>query len=247
MTKTLAILIALMAAPAAAAAIADQPVRLKRSPPVAKGIASMPRIMANNGDHVATRINRALAIASQISGCDCRKGYWHRTVAVTMRGPRYLSLLAYDDWYCGGAYPDTDQVALVFNLAIGAPPDWQALFPAGFVEASGAGPGGNESTPVSVGSSALWKLYNERAAALPNDKECSDVLKDPPDANLMLWPDAEGDGLAMQPSSFPHVVKACGAPITIPTSELRQLGVDGEFLAALHEAHQRGWYDKTQR
>ena len=170
MTKTLAILIMLMVASSAAAAIADQPVRLKRSPPVAKGIASMPRIMANNGDPVVARINRALAIASQISGCDSRKGYWHRTVAVTMRGPRYLSLLAYDDWYCGGAYPDTDQMALVFNLATGAPPDWKALFPAGFVESSGAGPGGNE-VDAGLGRivGALEALY--RASGSPSQRQ----------------------------------------------------------------------------
>jgi hypothetical protein len=51
-------------------------------------------------------------------------GEWQRTVKVTMRGPRFLSMVAMDGMYCGDAYPDDDLVVLVFNLETGEPVDW---------------------------------------------------------------------------------------------------------------------------
>ncbi len=60
---------------------------------------------------------------------------------------------------------------------------------------------------------------------------------------LMLWPDAGADGLTVQQADFPHVVKACGPPITIALPELRKLGGAPAFA----EAHRYGWYDKAAR
>src|SRR5277367_5886663 len=48
-------------------------------------------------------------------GKDPTSGDWTRKVEVTMDGPRFLSLLATDESFCGGAYPDSDQMALVFD------------------------------------------------------------------------------------------------------------------------------------
>ena len=139
-----------------------------------------------------------------------------------MRGPRYLSLLAHDDFYCGGAYPDTDQIALVFDLRTGAPINWKRLFPAGFIDAAGPSPGGGESQPITVSSSALWKLYAQMAAADLKNKDCADVLANPSGVGtgLMLWPDDETDGLSIQQADFPHVVKACGPAETIHRHDL---------------------------
>lgn len=231
-----------------AAAPAARPVRLKPLPPAAPGIAAFPRVVASPGDAAAARINRALAQADRRPGCGDQKGTWNRTVAVTMRGPRTLSLLASDDWYCGGAYPDTNQVALVFDLKTGAPIAWKKILPPALVEQAAPDPGGTEADPVMVTSPALWAIY-AKAAALGAGKECADVLKDPAGlgTSLMLWPDAGADGLAVQPADFPHAVKACGPPVTLAVPELRKLGVTPAFIAEIAEAHRRGWYGKSAR
>ena len=242
------VLTALAAGILIAAAPADRPVRLKAPPPVAPGIAAFPRVVARPGDAAAARIDRALVQADQQPGCGDQKGAWNRRIAVTMRGPRTLSLLAYDDWYCGGPYPDTDQVALVFDLATGAPIDWKKILPPALVTQAAPDPGGTDADPVLVTSPALWGLY-AKAAALLDDKECAAVLKDPAGlgTRLMLWPDAEADGLIVQQADFPHVVTACGPPITIALPELRKLGVAPAFIEAIDEAHRRGWYDKSAK
>ncbi|HVC51521.1 MAG TPA: hypothetical protein VND87_05835 [Stellaceae bacterium] len=233
-----------LASPADAAG----PATLKPAPPVAKGIAAFPHLVGKPGDQAVARINRALGQAEAGLGCDDPKYDWNRTVAVTMRGPHYLSYIAMDDYYCGGAYPDTDTVALVFALATGAPIDWKTLFPAGIVSAAGTGPGNPDSQPVTVTSDTLWKLYAKTAAAMLNDRQCAEVLNNPPwqGTGLMLWPDAAAEGIVMMAADFPHVVKACGPPVTLAMPEMRKLGVEPAFLADLAEAHRNGWFDKSK-
>lgn len=232
---------------ATAARAADGPVTLREAKPVAHGIAAFPKIVAPKGE-AATRINRALEGADDSVdrlAADC-KHYtgWHRGVGVTMRGPRYLSLLADDDWYCGGAYPDTEITALVFDLSTGAPIDWMKLFPAGFIGKAGPSPGGGASDPIGIESPKLWDLFVTAANAAEHD-ECDAVRNDPSGSGtrLMIWPDAKDDGIAVFAIDFPHVVKACAGPATIPTGELRKLGVDAALLGAIDEAHRKGGYD----
>jgi len=215
-------------------------------PAVATGIAAFPRVARGKA---AARINKALTAAEQGLGCDTPKGGWTRTAAVTMRGPHYLSYVATDDYYCGGAYPDTDTVALVFALATGAPIDWRALFPAGIVSADGTGPGNPDSQPVTVTSDALWRRYAKLAAPASSIKDCAGVLDSPSGlgTGLMLWPDAAAEGIVMMAADFPHVVKACGPPVTLAMPELQKLGVQPAFLAGLAEAHRNGWFDRTKK
>jgi hypothetical protein len=91
-------------------------------------------------------------------------------------------------------------------------------------------------------SDALTKLYIPLAG---NDAECRDVLTNW-DGRLgfRLWPEAAADGIAIQPGNLPHVVEACGPPVTIGLSELRKLGIEPALLDTIDEAHRRGWYDK---
>ena len=244
------LLLAMLAAAGFATALAraDEPVRLKPSRPVARGIAAFPRVTGKTGDAAPTRINRALAQADRFPGCTGHKGGWERWITVTMRGPRYLSLLASDNWDCGGPHPDTNLTALVFDLATGSPIDWKKLLPPELVEQTRPDPDQPKTGAVAVTSATLWKLYEKGASAEQSDKECAEVRADPSwGTDLTLWPDAEADGLVLMQTSFPHVVKACGPPITITAPELRQLGIDTAFIEALDEAHRRGWYDKTPK
>ncbi|MGH7068259.1 MAG: hypothetical protein ACREEU_10805 [Acetobacteraceae bacterium] len=141
-----------------AAAPADRPIRLKTLPPIAPGIAAFPRVVAAPGNAAAARINRALAQADRRPSCGDQKGTWNREIIAMMRGPRFLSLFASDDWYCGGPYPGTDQVALVFDLATGAPIAWKKILPPALVERAAPDPGGTEANPVLVTSRALWTI-----------------------------------------------------------------------------------------
>jgi hypothetical protein len=226
----------------------DAPVTMRAPKPVAHGIAAFPRI-AKPLDAAAAKINRALegadaSVDRLAVDCNHYKG-WQRNVAVTMQGPRYLSLLAGDSWYCGGAYPDTDLTALVFDLSSGTPIDWVKLFPADLIAKAGPSPGGGVSDPILIGSPKLWDLFVKTANAAEHD-ECDDVRNKAADfgTTLMIWPDAKDDAIDLVAAEFPHVVKACIGPATVPTAELRKLGIDAALLDAIDEAHAKGWYDE---
>lgn len=234
------------AALATTVAVAGQPAALKGSTAMRRGVAAFPHLVAKRGDQAAARINRALKKADDAAVEGMCKDY-RRRVRVTMRGPRYLSVLASDDWYCGGAYLDSSEKALVFELATGAPADWKKILSAALVETVATRTGGDVSDPVLVTSSALWTLYAKRARQV--NKACADVFADATTlgTSLMVWPDAEADGLGLQAWDWPHVVKACAAPIIVAVPELRKLGVRARFLDAIVEAHRRGWYDKSKK
>ncbi|HEY1795410.1 MAG TPA: hypothetical protein VGG57_04770 [Stellaceae bacterium] len=236
---------------AAIARADDARVVLRDAKPVAHGIAAFPKIVAPKSE-AATRVNRALegadASVDRVAvDCNHYKG-WHRTVSVTMGGPRYLSLLASDDWYCGGAYPDTEFTALVFDLSTGAPIDWMKLFPADFIGKAGPSPGGGVSDPIGIESPRLWDLFVKTANAAEHD-DCNDVRSDPSGSGtrLMIWPNAKDGGIDLFAAEFPHVVKACAGPATLPTAELRKLGADAALLDAIDEAHAKGWYDDRKQ
>jgi hypothetical protein len=241
------VLIACGLAAAAVARAGDEPATMREAKPVARGIAAFPRI-AKPLDAAAATINHALAGADASVdrlAVDC-KHYtgWHRGVSVTMRGPRYVSLLASDDWYCGGAYPDTDLTALVFDLSSGAPIDWTKLFPPSLIATAGPSPGGGVSDPILIGSPRLWDFFVKTANTAEHD-ECSDVRSSPAGSStaLMIWPNVKDDGIDLFAHEFPHVIKACAGPATVPTAEWRKLGVDAALLDAIDEAHAKGWYD----
>ena len=241
-------LFATIVAAALGTSVADagQAVALKPSPAIRRGVAAFPRLVAKPGDEVASRINRALKKADDVAVEGMCKDY-SRQVRVTMRGPRYLSLLASDSWYCGGAYPDSSERAPVYDLATGAPADWKKMLSAALIETAATSPGGGDGDPVLVTSSTLWNLYAKRAQQ--GNKACADVFADATTigTGLMVWLDAKADGLGLQAWDWPHVVKACAAPITVATAELRRLGVQAAFLDAIDEAHRRGWYDKPTK
>src|SRR5262245_19976125 len=114
----------------ATTAAADPAPALRNSPDLAKGVAAFPRLEGNSKAVLA--INRALdaadaQAATEAKGCiedSDGKGSWKRDVEVTLKSARFISFRANDDYYCGGPYPDTSVLALVFDLNTGAPVDW---------------------------------------------------------------------------------------------------------------------------
>lgn len=226
-----------------AAASADGPAPLKLLPPLAKGVDSLPRLIGKPGNHAVARIN--LALARKDAEIPCRTSRKDRTsyargVVVTMRGPRYLSVLTSENWFCGGPYPtDGENTALVYDLATGARADWKRLLPPELVQKL---IDYNDVGEGLVVSAALTARYIPSST---DDAQCRSAIAHwSGGLGFMLWPDARADGIAIQPKNLPHVVAACGPEVVIGARELRKLGVAPSLLDAIDEAHRRGWYDK---
>jgi hypothetical protein len=221
-------------------------IKLKKLPPVAINVAAFPRLVAGADPAIVKRINKLLARGDgrvRNAARDClrmgrKRADWSRKVSVTMQGPRYVSFVASDDYYCGGAYPDTSTVALVFDLNTGGSVDWTKLLPE-LAQRTGADTAGDGSTTLgTVSSDRLSDLYRDLAKRGGGDPECVDALKET-ELNFLLWPDAKQDGLVVQPD-LAHVIAACGPALPIPLETLRSLGVDAGFLKAIAAAHRQG-------
>ncbi|MGA7657409.1 MAG: hypothetical protein WCA96_11590 [Methylocella sp.] len=220
-------------------------IKLRKLPPVAINVAAFPRLVAGADPAIVKRINKLLARGDgrvRNAARDClrmgrKRADWSRKVSVTMQGPRYLSFVASDDYYCGGAYPDTSTVALVFDLNTGGLVDWAKLLPE-LAQRTGADTAGDGSTLGTVSSGRLSDLYRDLAKRGGGVPECVDSLKET-EMNFLLWPDTKQDGLVVQPD-LAHVIAACGPALPIPLQTLRSLGVNAEFVKAIDAAHRQG-------
>jgi len=221
-------------------------IKLRKLPPVAINVAAFPRLVAGADPAIVKRINKLLARGDgrvRNAARDClrmgrKRADWSRKVSMTMQGPRYVSLVASDDYYCGGAYPDTSTVALVFDLNTGGLVDWTKLLPE-LAQRTGADTAGDGSTLGTVSSDRLSDLYRDMAKRGDGEPECVDALKET-ELNFLLWPDEKQDGLVVQPAGLLHVISACGPALPIPLQTLRSLGVDAEFVKAIDAAHRQG-------
>ena len=168
-----------------------------------------------------------------------KRADWSRKVSVTMQGPRYVSFVASDDYYCGGAYPDTSTVALVFDLNTGGSVDWTKLLPE-LAQRTGADTAGDGSTTLgTVSSDRLSDLYKDLAKAAAAIRNTSTPLRkqsDPPLAGRKAGRLGRTAGLG-----------ACDRSLRTRASKsvetLRSLGVDAGFLKAIAAAHRQGGED----
>lgn len=252
--KSLFVVVAGLIVFAAQARAADAPVQLKPSPDIAQGIVAFPRLVAAADDKAAQRINHAfdkLDESARQEQKDCLANVdkpsdadYERTIWVTMQGPRYLGFLVNNSADCGGAHPSVSLTALVYDLASGAPVNWQRLLPKAMVQGTSTDTDVAGTTVGFVTSKKLQSLWLEaEATANPIDSDCQDADNDPKLA-LSLYPDAKAGGLAVQPGDFPHVIQACADANVIPTATLRPLGVDAGLLDAIDAAHAGGFFDK---
>ena len=241
--------------PIAASASAQTMVRLVRQPGIATGVTAFPRLAP--GGAPAAAINDALSAADarvRTAAAECRTALaashpgpgrhaWTRRVTVTMRGPRYLALLAEDDADCGGLYPNADRFALVYDLQTGQPPNWARLLPNALVRTVSVETGLDETPIGMVDGPALKSLYLAQAgpAAAKVDDRCVESLQQMA-GPFALWPDARQGGLVVQPLRLPHAMAACGVPALLGVAALRWQGVQPSLLDAIGRAHQDGRY-----
>lgn len=223
-------------------------IRLAPQPALGAGLAAFPRIATPEGP-ASQRINQALTAADvrlRTAAKDCaanasdpKDADWQRTVTVPMRGPGYLTLVATDSLFCGGAHPDSDSFALAYDLHTGAPLNWERLLPKTLAGKATLDTAADGTRLGVLASPALTALYLKLSKP---DADCASALHDT-DLQFILWPDAARQGVAMQPSGLPHVIAACGDDAVIPLATLRTLGVEPALLDAIAAGHQAGLYD----
>ena len=157
---------------------------------------------------------------------------WERTIAITMTGPRFLSIVAIDGFvFCGGAHPDRDTLAMVFDLTTGKPANWMNLIGKS-ANASAYSDTNSDGTTVGALIVPALRVMTQAKA----DKECKDAFRNP--QSYQLWPDAKSGTLTAEPFGLPHVVAACADDITLTPDQARKVGFDETLLSAIAQAHQ---------
>jgi hypothetical protein len=249
LARALAIATVLAAAPAGAA---DGIVRMQPRPELAKDLAAFPRIAAPV-DAAASRINVAvgrLDVTVHKAVTDCRKqggaqAWWERTVAVTMPGPHFLSYRATDNVFCGGAHPNVGTMAIVYDLATGAPVDWTKLLPPALTGTVSLAEEMDGTKMVRLASKRLHALYLARyrprsgnAKADAEDDECREAVaqSDAGPPAMIVWLDATEGGLALS-FDLPHVVQACADEVVISAADLRREGAAPDLVDAIEKAY----------
>jgi hypothetical protein len=225
---------------------AGQTVRMASARQMRKDVDAWPLIAHPKGP-AELRINTTLthlngSFADKVRDCLSGKfawskdsfdgGEWQRTIKITMRGPRFLSMTAVDGFSCGTAHPDDDLVVLVFNLETGEQVDWSALVP----KSAGASLpknvlGDEDGTPPLI----LPELQTIYAAAEDPTSDCAGYFQD--ERPFVLWPDAESGTLVAQVAGLPHVALPCKNELKLTIEQARKLGFDETLLQTIEEAH----------
>lgn len=221
---------------ATSAASAAGSVGLQQQPPIGKDIDAFPRLVSGAAPSVVKKINQSLAAADAWARSEqerCHRdsgGAIERSVSVSSQGPRYLSLVAADNYFCGNAF--NQRVPLVFDLTNGLAPDWRILLPGLALQAS---PSGSPlySIAVTWKSQKLSQIY--RAAAIADrsgpDAECDTRLNEGSLA-FVLWPDA-GEGNVQIEAFGPSFHDACVPDLALTRDQLSAAGASAAFLKAI--------------
>ena len=173
----------------------------------------------------------AKQVNQPLTGKNAVEDDWQRTITVTMTGPRFLSIVAVDGYvFCGGAHPDSDTLAMVFDLTTGRPVNWTILI-AQSADASSFSDSIADGTTVGALVVPALKAMTLAKA----DPDCKDAFPDP--LSYQLWPDAKAGTLVAEPFDLPHVVAACADDLALTPDQARKLGFDETILNAIARAH----------
>ena len=244
----------------ALAAQTAAPVTLSWGKPLGKDLASLPRITAPATPQTA-KINAALArgdLRAKAAHTDCRisakdgpnkgAGDWARSVNAPFRYGPWLSVVASDDWYCGGAYPDTDTLPLTYDLEAGAPLDWAKLLPAAFAGKATTDTAGDGTVIGRLSSPAITALYKRRVLGGMDPAERKDCASwfDEEELPVMLWLDADQEAVVIETTAFPHAGRACAEEVNLSPADLAKIGASPRVIALLKAAHAaRAWTDSA--
>jgi hypothetical protein len=157
-------------------------------------------------------------------------GDFVRTIKITMLGPRFLSMVATDGFYCGGAHPEDDLTALVFDMETGKQVDWNALVAKSSRASSPKNPPGDGEGTRPLMLPELQVIY-----AAAEETYCKDYFED--EQAFVIWPDAESGTLIAKVAGLPHVAAPCKNEFKLTIEQARKLGFDESLLLAIEEAH----------
>ena len=239
----LALALILLAHPAVAT---PAPVHLIYAPPMAPGIAALPRLAAN--DATAENISAALAAfeANTIDFArDCLaspRSDYHFSFEVTLQGPEYLSIVTDTDFYCdGAAHGNWFNNVLLFDLTTGAVVDPLSLLPDD-LRPLHLEPGSSAVAHVQPEMTALTDLYIQLLPTAPpnqyaalNHLDCAAILRSQ-GHGFQVWPDAKAQALILQPAGLAYVFTSCIAPVEVPLPLLQQLRTPPRLIRALQVA-----------
>jgi hypothetical protein len=173
----------------------------------------------------------AKQVDQPLTGKNAIEDDWKRTITVTMTGPRFLSMVATDSFiFCGGAHPDRDTLAMVFDLTIGRPVNWMSLIAKSADTSTYTDSSSDGTTVGALIVPALRAMTLARA-----DEDCKDAFRDP--QPYQLWPDAKSGTLIAEPFDLPHVVAVCADDLQLTPDQARKLGFDEILLSAIAQAH----------
>ena len=157
---------------------------------------------------------------------------WLRKVKVTMLDSHFLSLLATDEVFCGGAHPDSDTSTMVFDMKTGLQVNWLTMV-------AGSAGASEFSDTISDGRtvSGLVLPALQKVNIAATDPDCKDAFRDR--QSFLVWPDAKNGTLVALPFDLPHVVQACAREINLTMEQARKIGFDERLLSAIDLAHDR--------
>ena len=225
---------------------------IARIPQPRKGLDSWPEIVAPRSPSV-DRANKTIAEMNESTSealreCDDDyrqykhlpesarvKGGWDRKVKVTMRGPRFVAMVADETSFCHGSYPNNDHASVVFDMSTGELVKWTDFTMGGNESAAATFKSIDGATSSGISTSDLTELALKRANT---DLECRKALKSLGQMEFQVWPDARHEQLIVKAIGLPHVVQACEEDIGLSIPEARAQGFREDVLAAIEKAHQ---------
>lgn len=204
------------------------------------GFDNLPRLTGQGAAAINARFQAMDAFAAQErAGClesDPDHAEWTRTVSAPFPGPRFLSILINQGYYCGGAHPSVELRRLTFDRASGEAATWDALWPgAGWLSTEDYGAG----QPPETRDPRLVAWFRGAVRAHPeNDAEwlgqCEAYYgEDPVDEAVVVWLDGASGMIGMDWASLPHAAMACGSAQFMDAGTAAALGASPELIAAL--------------
>lgn len=182
--------------------------------------------------------NWAKLVDNPLTGSNGVDGDWERKIAVTMTGPRLVSLVAFDNLFCGGAHPDSYTLPMVFDLTTGTQVNWINYIDK---SADASTYSDTESDGAIVDALIVPALREMTIRRASGDCEHAFQKAQP----YQLWPDAKSGTLVAEPFDLPHVVAACADALRLTLDQARKLGFDDRVLKAIAQAHEN--FDRMHR
>jgi hypothetical protein len=173
--------------------------------------------LAHLNEEIAKKVRDCLSGEFAWSKGSFSGGEWQRTIRVTMTGPRFLSMVAGDGFYCGTAHPDDDMTVAVFDMETGSLVDWSTLVAKSAAASSAINPLQYEGGAVPLIMPELQVIY-----ASAEEAYCKDNFED--ERPFFLWPDVESGTLIAEVAGLPHDAAPCKNELKLTIEQARKLG-----------------------